>query len=81
MIDGMLKYLNLAESRLSRLSLTQKSDFYNIILDSLVKAGQVCLFLSIYLALCCICLRTQGSDCKLSKIKSCLQLNFPVLIV
>ncbi|XP_078148085.1 tetratricopeptide repeat (TPR)-like superfamily protein isoform X2 [Carex rostrata] len=41
MIDEMLKYLNLAESRLSRLSLTQKSDFYNIVLDSLVKAGQI----------------------------------------
>ncbi|KAF3320370.1 pentatricopeptide repeat-containing protein [Carex littledalei] len=41
MIDEMLKYLNLAESRSFHISLTQKSDLYNIVLDSLVKAGQI----------------------------------------
>lgn len=46
MIDEMLKYLNLAESMSSNISLFQMSDLYNIVLDSLLKDGQVCLALS-----------------------------------
>jgi hypothetical protein len=42
MIDEMLKYLNLAENMSSHISLIQMRDLYNIVLDSLLKAGQVC---------------------------------------
>ncbi|KAJ3689085.1 hypothetical protein LUZ61_018249 [Rhynchospora tenuis] len=41
MIDEMLKYLNLAEGMSPRISLIQKSDLYNIVLVSLLKAGQI----------------------------------------